>query len=177
MPSPLGHALGGLAAGWLVAGRGRPFRRHDLIDAAVFVAVALAPDLDLLFGNHRGPTHGIGSAAAAGLVAYLATRRGVFALATAAAYASHILLDSLGSDSTPPIGVMAWWPLSHEYHTAALRVFHAVSRRYWLPDFWLLTVRAVTRELLILLPIAAVVAYVRRSGLGPELGGDKRQYL
>jgi inner membrane protein len=166
MPSPLGHALGGLAAGWLVAGPGRPFRRRDLADAAVFIGVALAPDLDLLFGGHRGPTHGVGSAAVAGLVAYLATRRGTFALATAAAYASHILLDWLGSDSTAPIGVMALWPLSHEHHASALRVFHAVSRRYWLPDFWFLTVRAVVRELLILLPIVALVVYFRRSGLG-----------
>ena len=162
MPSPLGHALGGLAAGWLVAGRHHPFGRADLAEAAVFVAVALAPDLDLLTGGHRGPTHGFGSVCLAGLLAYLATRRGAFAAATAAAYGSHILLDWLGSDTTPPIGVMALWPFSHQYYASTLQLFHAVSRRYWLPDFWFLIARAAARELLVLLPITALIAYVRR---------------
>ena len=162
MPSPLGHALGGLAAGWLVAGRPRPFRRADLADAAVFVAVALAPDLDLLTGGHRGPTHGLGSVCVAGLLAYLATRRGAFAAATAAAYGSHIVLDWLGSDTTPPIGVMALWPFSHQYYASTLQLFHAVSRRYWLPDFWFLVARAAARELLVLLPVTGLIAYVRR---------------
>lgn len=145
-----------------MAGTQRPFRRPDVTDAAVFALAALAPDLDLLTGSHRGPTHGLGSACVVGLVAYLATRRGAFAAATAAAYGSHILLDWLGSDTTPPIGVMALWPFSRDYYSASVQVFLAISRRYWLPDFWIRNLRAVAREVLIMLPIAVAAAYLRR---------------
>ena len=34
------------------------------------------------------------------------------ALATGLAYATHTLLDWLGTDASPPIGIMALWPFS-----------------------------------------------------------------
>lgn len=162
MPSPLGHALGAVAAGWLASGRETPWRRA--VPAAIaFAAVGVAPDLDLLLaGAHRGPSHGIGAAALAGLAAYAATRRGRLAGGVAAAYGSHILLDWLGSDTTPPIGLMALWPIGREYYQSTLHVFGAISRRYWLPEFWVLNTRALLREVLILLPLAAFAAHVRR---------------
>src|SRR5688500_5993248 len=116
MPSPLGHALGGLAAGGLVGGWGTPLHRQEIRQAALFAAAGMAADLDFLFGGHRGPTHGIGAAGLAGLLAYLVTRRGRFAASIAAAYASHTLLDWLGSDAAPPLGLMALWPFSREYY-------------------------------------------------------------
>lgn len=160
MPSPLGHALGGLAAGWLVAGREAPWRRA-VPAALVFAGTAVAPDFDLLIGAHRGPSHSVAAAVLAGLVAYAATRRSRMAAAVAAAYASHILLDWLGRDTMPPIGVMALWPFSREYFESTLHLFRAISRRHWLPEFWVLTVRAVLREVVILLPLAAFIGYIR----------------
>ena len=73
------------------------------------------------------------------------------------AYASHTLLDWLGTDSSPPIGIMALWPFSRAYYESHLHVFMAISRRYWLPEFWTLNVLALGRELAILLPLALVV--------------------
>lgn len=162
MPSPVGHALGGLAAGWMVGGRGTPMRRAEIRQAALFAAAGMAADLDLLFGAHSGPSHGLGAAGLAGLLAYLATRRGRFAAAVVAASASHTLLDWLGSDVAPPIGIMALWPFSREYYESSVHVFQAISRRYWLPDFWTLNLRAVVRELIVLGPIATLMAYARR---------------
>ena len=78
------------------------------------------------------------------------------------AYASHTLLDWLGTDSSPPIGIMALWPFSHEYYESHLHVFMAVSRRYWLPEFWASNTRALAGELAILLPLVALVFIVRR---------------
>ena len=123
----------------------------------------MAADLDLLFAlHHRGPTHGIGVACLVGIVAYLATRRRYLAIAVAAAYASHTLLDWLGTDSTPPAGIMALWPFGREYYESSLHIFHAISRRYWLQEFWTFNLFALLRELLILGPITVLAAYFRR---------------
>ena len=121
----------------------------------------MAADLDLLFGLHRGPTHGIVTACLVGIVTYLATRRNHLATAVAAAYASHPLLDWLGTDTTSPIGIMALWPFSREYYESGLHVFQAISRRYWLQEFWTFNLRALLREMLILGPIVAFAWYTR----------------
>ncbi len=148
--------MGGLAAGWLVSSPS--LRSRGFPDAAWFAAAGMAADLDLLVGAHSGPTHSLGATALVGLVTYLLRRRWRFTAAVSLAYASHILLDWLGSDSAPPIGIMALWPFTREYYESSLHVFHAVSRRYWLPDFWHLNVRAVVRELTVLVPVVAVIA-------------------
>jgi len=162
VPSPLGHALGGLAAGWLVAGRPTPLERTALQQAIWFVSAGMAPDVDLLFGIHRGPSHSVVAACLVGLATYLVARRGRLAVAMAAAYASHPLLDWLGHDASPPIGLMALWPFSHDYYESPAHFFHAISRRYGQPEFWPSNLRALLRELLVLGPIAAFVAFVRR---------------
>jgi inner membrane protein len=128
----------------------------------------MAPDLDLLVGAHSGPTHGLGAAASAGIVVWVLLRGmgrrrgGVTALAVALAYASHTLLDWLGTDSSPPIGIMAMWPFSREYYESGLHLFMAISRRYWLPEFWTDNLGAVVRELLVFVPLVAVVVRYRR---------------
>ena len=43
----------------------------------------------------------------------------------------------------------------------------AISRRYWLPEFWTFNLSALVRELLILVPIALVVLTVRRRSSTP----------
>jgi len=85
-----------------------------------------------------------------------------FCAAVMAAYASHTLLDWLGTDSSPPIGIMALWPFSSEYYESHLHLFRAISRRYWLPEFWTSNARALAGELAILLPVIALVFFVRR---------------
>ena len=171
MPSPIGHALAGIAAGWLVDPAPAAAAMHSdaIRAAAIFGLAAVLPDLDLLAGAHSGPTHGIGAAAiAGGLAWWLARQSGTamdrlrFASAVAIAYASHICLDWLGSDSTPPIGVMALWPFSREYYESPVHVFLAISRRYWLTEFWTYNLRALARELAILVPVVVAVGLLRR---------------
>ena len=155
--------MGGAVAGGLIAGRTAP--RRTMIGFAIAGAIA---DLDLLFGVHSGPTHGLGSAVIAGVITWvvwanLPASRAAFriALATAAAYATHTLLDWLSTDTSAPFGIMALWPLSSEYYISALHVFLPVSRRYWLADAWLLNLRAVIRESLILGPLLWIVWWTR----------------
>ena len=57
----------------------------------------------------------------------------------------------------PPIGVMAWWPWSHLYYESRLHLFPAVSRRYWLAEFWVYNLEALFVELLLLLPLSLLV--------------------
>ena len=56
MPSPIGHALGGIAAGWAIA----PVKNAR--NAVLLAGAGAAADLDLLVGTHRGPTHSLGAA-------------------------------------------------------------------------------------------------------------------
>lgn len=161
MPSPLGHALGGIACGWpLVPAAARA--RNAARTALVVGAIAAAPDLDLLVNDHRGPGHSLGAALLAGMVVWMATRRPRWGAAAGAAWASHVLLDWLGTDTRPPIGIMALWPASTAYFQSSLQIFPAISRRYWLAEFWYYNVRALLVELAILLPIATLIVWVFR---------------
>jgi membrane-bound metal-dependent hydrolase YbcI (DUF457 family) len=126
---------------------------------------ATLPDLDFLWGRHSMETHSLGAAALAGL-AVLAWTRGReprLALLVALAWASHVLFDWLGSDDTPPLGVMALWPVSSRFYFAHAYVFEAISRRTWLPNFWSHNLYAVAKEVLMLAPLVGVAwALLRR---------------
>jgi membrane-bound metal-dependent hydrolase YbcI (DUF457 family) len=156
MPSPVGHALGGIAAAWVAVPS--EARRHRAVGSALVVAaLAVAPDLDLLIHDHRGFAHSLGMAVVAGLIAWGLTRQPRWGLAATAAIASHVFLDWLGTDTRPPIGVMAFWPVSRQYFESALHLFPAVSRRYWLAEFWVYNFKALAVEVCLLGPVTWVV--------------------
>ena len=165
MPSPLGHALGGLIVHAASADRDELWNPRR---ALLFAGLAAAPDLDLLFrlldGNphHRAETHSLGAAIIAGLVvglaARLARRQRPAALAAAAgcAWLSHVLLDVLGADSYPPYGVMALWPLTAEYLRSPIPVFLDIGRRLAWATVWQNAVAAAW-EVVVLFPILLAV--------------------
>ncbi len=235
MPTPLGHALGGLAFGWLIAGGGRPpppsaaaspasqdapdasdasslparprarlpstrdlthrslsvsplARLRERLPAAwrraaLFAGLGALPDIDLLFHAHSTYTHSLGATLLAAIVAWLllrardrdgehahgrerarhGTSRAIMAIACGAAYGSHVLLDWLGTDTSPPFGITALWPFSSAYFYSGLDLFPAADRRYWLPGFWQRELTAVMWELILLLPITLVVLWLRRA--------------
>ena len=69
------------------------------------MVAAVLPDVDFLWGRHNMETHSLGAAVLAGL-AVLAWTRGRdarLAVLVALAWASHVLFDWLGSDTTPPM--------------------------------------------------------------------------
>jgi hypothetical protein len=122
MPSPIGHALAGMAVGWAVADPAVPVRRRA-VEPVIFGAVAAAPDLDLLIGLHRMYVHSIGATVAVLIAA--------------------------------PYGLMALWPFSDGYYQSSLRLFDAVSRRYWLPqEFIWHNLAAALKEVAMIGPIA-----------------------
>ena len=173
MPTPLGHALGGLAAGWAVAGPARD--RYGIIQQSLWLALfGAAADLDLLVGRHRAESHSLGAAVlVATLAAWPLARAGVIAdgrartwLAVVAAWATHPLLDALAVDNGPPIGIMAFWPVSTGHVQTGWAVFLPVLREYWVAralkyDLW-----AALRETAILVPVCAAVWWLRRERAG-----------
>lgn len=179
MPSPVGHALGGALVATLAA-RSRPGAPGDRPPSwrawctePLVVAGALAgclPDIDFLWARHNMETHSVGAAVLAALVVWIATRRPRLALVVAGAWLSHVLFDWLGSDDTPPLGVMALWPFTDRFFFADAFVFEAISRRYWLPGFVAHNLWAVVSEVLMLGPLVAVATWWRtrrlRTGTG-----------
>ena len=152
VPSPVGHALGGLIVGELLAP-----------SALILCAVAgVAPDVDFLWGGHNRQTHSLGAAVIAGVVVLAWKRNPRLALAVTLSWASHVLFDWLGSDDTPPLGVMTLWPLNSNFYFADAYVFEAISRRYWLDNFFSHNAWAVMKEILILGPVASVAWWLRR---------------
>ncbi len=160
MPTPLGHALVGLTIHAATA-RGRALADPVRIVAAA--AAATAPDLDLLWrfvdgrNHHQQETHSLAAALLAGLVVLAFSlarkRQDAAALAglVALGWASHVLCDFLGHDTSPPIGLMALWPLTREPFHCPWSLFLDVGR-----TFDLATVRhnlvSVAWEMVVLLP-------------------------
>jgi len=149
MPSPIGHALAGIAAAWIVdlvpgsrAWRTAPpsaswYQRAGGGLTICCAVAAAAPDLDLLIHQHRTFTHSIGATIAVGVLAgALAARRSRpvvrVALMCAAAYGTHVLLDWLGTDNAPPYGIQALWPFSTGWYLSHLDIFGPTERRAFL---------------------------------------------
>ena len=151
MPSPIGHALAGLTVHVLSARDNS--ERRSLRRALLMTVAATAADLDLLFrfvdgrNHHQAETHSIGAA----LLAVVAGCAGL----------THLLLDYLGLDTHPPIGIMALWPFQPGYFKAPWIIFLDIGRTLeWA------TVRhdalAVAWEMLVLGPL--LLASWRRRG-------------
>ena len=172
MPSPVGHALGGLIVGLAFQQRADsrdiepdlPLLRAWMKQRELLVpciAAACLPDIDFAWGRHNMETHSVVFALVLGIVAFVWTRSSRMAIACAVAAGTHVLFDWLGSDDSPPLGVMALWPLSNQFYFAHAYVFVTISRRYWLPGFVEHNAMAVLREIAILLPVAAALWWSR----------------
>jgi hypothetical protein len=136
----------------------------------------VAPDLDFLWGRHNMETHSLGAALAAGAVALAVTRgRDLrLVLAVTLAWASHVLLDWLGSDTVPPLGVMALWPFTTSFSFADAFVFAAIKRDGALGELVIVNGLAVVREVAILGPAAAAAWWWRsRQSWRPPSGENE----
>ncbi len=177
MPSPVGHALGGAIvslamAPWGLGAWGVGIGRTAF---TLVVLAAVVPDIDFAWGGHNRETHSIGAAVIAGAVVYAWKRSPRLAIAVTLSWASHVLFDWLGSDDTPPLGVMALWPLNSNFYFANAFVFEAISRRYWLDNFITHNAWAVIKEIVILGPIA-VIAFLWRARRRSRRPGTTSRY-
>ena len=180
MPSPIGHALGGVAVAWIAELMpGRPAERAAVLSRLTLACAGLAalPDVDLLFPAlflpvaHRTVTHSLGAVVAVGLIMIIAgtvtgrvTRR--IAWTCVAAYASHLLFDWLETDLTSPYGIQALWPISSTWFLSGWNIFRTTERRHFFELAAMKTnVVAVLQELAILVPVVAALWLVRVKAL------------
>jgi len=154
-----------MAAGWALS-RPASTRRGLAVQAAVFAALGTAPDLDLLIGRHSQETHSLGAALAVASIA--AWRRWPIAdtrlriwLTACLVWMTHPVFDGLSVDKGPPIGVLMFWPFSQAFWHLGVDVFGAIERHWQHDGFFQQNIRSVTREMLILVPVLAVVWWAR----------------
>jgi inner membrane protein len=169
VPSPVGHFVAGLTVHILTArdaGETKSLPRVALVAGA-----AVAPDLDLLgrfvdgVNRHQHESHSLGFALGAGLVASLLARRFrlrplATGLATTLGWSSHVLLDYLAVDTSPPIGIMALWPLSRGYYHFP----HPIFMDIWRTLEWKAVVHdsvALAWELVVLIPLLLASLWLR----------------
>ena len=180
MPSPFGHSLAGLAVAWaadLVPGdrawrtasrHASWYRRAGNGVTIACAALAMAPDLDLGFTQHRTYTHSVGAVIIVGvLTALIASKaRMRVALMCAAAYASHLLLDWLGVDLYPPPGLQLLWPFDSGWYISGIDLFRQTRREQLFTRVVIeQNLLAMLQEAAILLPIAAALWLVRVKAL------------
>ncbi len=182
MPTPIGHALGGIAAGYLVSGLfagSRAFLELSvarassgkdntvLVGLVTLACMGMLPDIDFLFGAHREFTHSIGATIAIMVVAATLTnwRSTEVPCVVGAAYASHIGLDWLAADSSFPAGLMALWPFTSNYYVSSYDffLFLNVCRQVGEIQCWMNNGLALLRELTILLPVTVAVIWFQRA--------------
>jgi membrane-bound metal-dependent hydrolase YbcI (DUF457 family) len=169
VPSPLAHALVGFATHVATAPASEIANRRR---ALVTVGAAMAPDLDfgwkLLDGvnHHQAQGHSIGvGVMVALLVTGVAAAAGAprplgLGLAALLGWSSHLLLDTLNIDNTPPIGLMALWPFTTAHFKSPWPVFLDIGRTLnWR------TVRhdaiAIAWELAVLCPVLVAAWRIR----------------
>jgi membrane-bound metal-dependent hydrolase YbcI (DUF457 family) len=181
MPTPIGHALAGLAIACAAPRRSNRLRGRESIPWTLLLlcaTLAALPDLDLLYQPiHRTVTHSITSAVFVTIIAVLVTRwvtlRGQIGvrprsdprwvgLLCGAAWGSHILLDWMGTDFNAPRGIQALWPFSDRWFISGWDLFPRVERRQPLSSATMLSnVKAIAYEIAIVGPIAVVLWWTR----------------
>jgi membrane-bound metal-dependent hydrolase YbcI (DUF457 family) len=181
MPSPLGHALAGLAISWgadVASGLGSPkgpagAAANPFGPLAMWcVLLAAIPDIDLLFHAHRSFTHSVTAVVlvtifAAAVTAWVTRRRSWrVALTCGCAYATHLLLDWLAVDTHFPYGLQILWPFSRTWFISGLDLFPQTERVQLLSARTIrINLMAMAWETVILLPVVAAVGLVRVKAL------------
>jgi inner membrane protein len=176
MPSPIGHALAGVA---FFEGRPGLFLKNKWLDALCFAFLANLPDGDFLPGlirghpnlYHHGIFHSLGAALAiaglSGLFFFLkkqpAWKRSFMVFLV---FYSHLLLDFFTWDFAPPYGLPIFWPFSTKYFIAAHPFFINITRSAHSANFFSSlfsrhNLDAALRELVLLGGLALLAAMAR----------------
>jgi len=183
MPSPIAHSLTGCLLARHVANGyfDKPWK------LALFCAVlANLPDFDYLIGivqgypnlHHRLYSHSLGFAVLVGLLCggYFKARGNrfwpMFCLSSGACF-SHVVLDFLGADTSPPHGVTALWPFSSEYFISPVPIFSTLKKGDTLHDllgsvFKLHNILALVREVVIFTLLLALQNWLMKNRLALE---------
>lgn len=170
MPTPVAHTLAGIG---LYLGA-TDHRREDVALLGATVVAACFADLDFgltfLTGQnyHHYFTHSLGFTIVFSVVALILLRRTHRghplrdAAILGVAYLSHLALDLLSTDTSPPFGLELLWPFSGTFVTSPVWVFDDIWRGTLAKLFGLHNWIAVAREVAIVGPFVAAIYWWRR---------------
>jgi inner membrane protein len=168
----------------------QPIPDHNWPLVALYLFAANLPDVDFLPGLfvgdlarfHHGPSHSIAAAMLFGLFASRFFLKRVSAFATASGlYLSHLLLDYLVQDPSPPYGVPLFWPFTNEYYMAPFAFYRSIlyPRSFAEPVlsivFSVHNFLTIFSEIVMLLPVLAVVLYYKKPRLHPVRSVNRQQ--
>lgn len=174
MPTPIGHSLAGYAIYASLKGRTR--QNWRLLTLSILIA-NLA-DIDYLFGfivgnpnlYHHTLTHSLTFAIISGAIlgtffALKSQERVLkYFLIFVGLYLSHLLLDYLTLDTSPPYGEQLFWPFTKKYFISPVYIFtdiHKAStnKLFFVSLFAVHNLWAVIRECIVLLPVILISKY------------------
>ncbi len=176
MPTSIGHTFAGA-----FLNETKMFSPANTVLKSLLVSVILAnlADIDflpgLLAGNpnrfHHGVTHSLGATLLVGLLFgfYFYSKRNQFWAPFAFSgllYLSHVGLDYLTVDTSPPHGVPIFWPLSGKYYLSPISVFSSVhkdsaSATFFQSLFVAENASTIFREIFVLGPLV-LLAYLTK---------------
>jgi inner membrane protein len=182
MPSPVGHSL----MGYIVYGATVRRGEGKWTVSALYLFAANAPDLDFLPGlmvgdlsrYHHGPSHSVGFAILFGIVASLCFSRRLYtSIVASSLYFSHVVLDYLVQDPSPPHGVPLLWPLTYEYYMAPFAFFPRFDYLAGPTDpmlaliFTMHNLSTIAIEMVLLSPLLVLVA------VWPRISGRRKNVI
>lgn len=183
MASPVAHSLIGLALGLI---RFLPrYRRWDELRGQLralwrpllfCVLLANAPDLDYFFGLFKGNVNYYHQTVTHTLVWVGVTALAIWAcgwfrerraswlslVLLLALMGSHLLVDWLTIDYSPPIGFMLAWPFSDHLFHAAWAFFPAPAKQTWADVWTLQNLRLILVEAALTLPLVLAALWFKR---------------
>jgi inner membrane protein len=178
MCTPAGHALMGVA---VLSLSGAAIWRRRIIAAFLLLVVANLPDVDIFFGYFTGNpnryhhmwTHSLAFGVLAGLMAaglwgwIIKKDAWKAGLLVTGLIFSHLLLDFLTRDGSPPYGMQLFWPFSSAFFIAPVTVFRDVSKAsessvFLKSLFTVYNLQTLAREVALLGPVAAAAAAWQR---------------
>jgi membrane-bound metal-dependent hydrolase YbcI (DUF457 family) len=182
MCSPVGHGLAAFTVSWRPS---RALRFNAAVWLPALCILSVLPDIDfypgLLIGHpnlyHHGWTHSLFfCGGVAGLIAaFLALARKPGALKAGGlcllVLISHLVLDCLSKDRTPPYGLQVFWPFSERFVSSPVTLFPDVDKgpdngTFLLRLFTLHNARTLLVETCILGPFAAWTWFRSRKTAG-----------
>ncbi len=174
MATPVGHAL----AGAIVTLGAWPGVRFTVRGAAVMAVLSCAPDVDLLAALlvpgggrwHHAATHSLAFAAAVSVCFFLfgmiQDRRGQgwpWPALGGFLVLTHVGVDLITLDMTPPIGIRLFWPFSMAWVAVPFHLFDRVPRSplgWPLARTWALL--ALQEAAILAGPLAVALAWRRK---------------
>jgi len=169
MCSPVGHGLAGyiLYLAWN--------RNYQLIGdwkkIVLYLFAANAPDLDfipgILVGDanrfHHGISHTLGFSVLFALSMYVMSgfKRKKDFIIFFLLYFSHVVIDFLTADTSPPFGVMLFWPFTQRYFISSYSVFFDIHHLTLSDLFDLHNIKAMAWEAAVFFSIIVLLVFAR----------------